>query len=135
MGIWVMLLPMSIIAERFTQDNSVVIDSKTALEWQSKPTTSKYDQKEAIKHCSDLKYGGHGDWRLPNLNELKSLVNYAKYNPAISTTLISIKTDDYYWTSSEYKNNSYRAWIVDFEDGNDFWRDELGKYYALCVRG
>ncbi len=129
------LLPMILVAERFTLSNSVVVDSKTALEWQSKPTAVKYNQKEAIGYCNALKYSGYSDWRLANLYELKSIVDYSKYNPAIATQYIEIQTDDWYWTSSEYKNDSSHAWVVYFNNGNDNWGGKSGKHYALCVRG
>ncbi len=66
--------------------------------------------------------------------ELKSLVDYKKYNPAIATTLIDIKTDDWYWSSSKDVTDSAYSWRVNFKDGNDLWNLKSHKNYALCVR-
>lgn len=59
---------------------NVVIDSTTNLMWQKEYVKDKL-WKEALKYCSDLNdenYAGHKDWRLPNENELASLLNHDK---------------------------------------------------------
>jgi len=89
----------------------VSLDNETKLYWQSRPTTKKFSWRDAIKYCRNLNYGGYSDWRLPNIDELKSLVDYNRYNPAIATTLIDIKTDDWYWSSSEDISDSSGSWL------------------------
>jgi len=128
---------VSIQADRFETEGKIVHDSKTELYWQSNPSSSKFTWDKAQNYCNDLSYGGYNDWRLPNLYELKSLVDYSKYNPAIATTIINIKIDDYYWSSSKDISDSSRAWFVNFDGGNgsDFWFDKSDEGYALCVRG
>ena len=129
-----LLLPDIVWADRFTQNGSVVYDSKTQLSWQSTPSTKTFNWSDAKSYCNNLTYGGKEDWRLPNIDELKSLVDYSKYKPAIATTLIDIKTDDYYWSSSKAVSSSSIAWVVDFSGGNDLWDLHSGTFYALCVR-
>ena len=129
-----LLLPNIVWADRFTRNGSVVYDSKTQLSWQNKPSTKKFNWSDAKSYCSNLTYGGKEDWRLPNIDELKSLVDYSKYNPAIATTLIDIKTDDYYWSSSKAVSSSSSAWVVLFSLGFDYWVELSSTYYAVCVR-
>jgi len=38
--------------------------------------------KNALNECESLVYAGFSDWRLPNINELKTLVNISKSSPA-----------------------------------------------------
>ena len=142
MGFVGLLLPNILFADRFNLQDKVVYDNKTKLIWQSSPTTKKYEWSDGIfsigakQYCKNLNYGGYSDWRLPNLYELKSLVDYQKYNPAIATNLINIKTDDYYWSSSYDVDNSSGAWGVYFKDGLDFWSGKSDSNYGvLCVRG
>ena len=118
-------------AEDFEEDGSLIYDSKTELSWQKKPSTKKMQWQEAKTHCEDL------ELRLPNLYELKSLVDYGKYNPAIRTSLIDIKTDDWYWSSSIYKgkSDSSSAWNVHFENGHGYSYFQTSTNYVLCVRG
>ena len=129
-----LIVPNIVWAERFTQNGSIVYDSKTELSWQSQPSTNQFNWNSAKNHCTNLSYGGKSDWRLPNIDELKSLVDYNKYKPAMATNFIDIKTDDYYWSSSKYANDSSQAWDVDFNGGNDRWYDKSLTYYALCVQ-
>jgi len=124
-----------VFAERFEVNSGVVYDSKTQLYWQQNPSNLKFNWQNAQNHCINLNVGGYSDWRLPNLYELKSLVDYSKYNPAIVTTRIVIKTDDWYWSSSKDVSDSSGAWSVSFDSGGDDWSIESGEDYALCVRG
>lgn len=57
-------------------------------------------------------------WRLPNIKELKSLVEVACYDPAINTSLfIGIAATQGYWTSSSVADDASNAWQVQFDDG------------------
>ena len=116
-------------ADGFEVHGSLIYDSKTELSWEAKPSSTKMKWKEAVEYCERL------ELRLPNLYELKSLVDYKKYNPAIRTNLIDIRTDDYYWSSSVYTNDSSRAWRVYFYYGNDYWGNKTRTHYVLCVSG
>ena len=44
------------------------------LMWQGKPSTNQMPWARARNYCSHLTYGGHQDWRLPNITELRSLI-------------------------------------------------------------
>ena len=59
----------------------VVFDSSTNLLWQknSKPVKN---WKDALAYCQNLEYAGYSDWRLPNKNELITLVDYSQADPA-----------------------------------------------------
>ena len=120
-------------AERFNKNKDLVYDRKTELTWQSNPSSQKFNWSDAQNYCNNLNYGGHNDWRLPNIYELKSLVDYTK-NPAIATTLININNTNYYWSSSKNINNSSGAWGVGFKYGSDDWSNESLKGLALCVK-
>lgn len=59
----------------------MILDSSTNLFWQKDPV-KKATWKEALDYCESLDYAGHSDWRLPNKNELLSLVDYSKLEEA-----------------------------------------------------
>lgn len=44
----------------------------------------KYTWEQALTYCENLVLGVYSDWRLPNRNELQSLVDYSRYNLATS---------------------------------------------------
>ena len=125
-----LVIPCMVCAERFSKIGDVVYDSKTELKWQSSHSTEKFIWSDAKGHCEGL----GGSWRLPNLYELKSLVDYGKYTPAIATTLINIDANyPYYWSSSEDVTDSSRAWLVYFNLGNDYWYSKSSNNFVLCV--
>ena len=49
--------------------------------WQKDYVSGK-TWKEALSYCENLTYAGYSDWRLPNRNELASLINYDNVSPA-----------------------------------------------------
>ena len=73
-----------------------------------------------------------GKWRLPTIQELKSIVDYTKCNPA--TKLEGIKSE-FYWSSSPSVSGSSGAWGVNFYGGFDYYYGTKGyNYYVRCVR-
>ncbi len=99
-------------------------DAKTGLEWgPSSDKSMKWE--EAKKFCVDQ--GG----RLPNVNELLSLVDRTKSSPA--TTIPGMKSE-WYWTCEEIACNSGRAWFVFFFYGDVGTYDKDGYGYVRPVR-
>ena len=70
-------------------------------------------------------------WRLPTIQELLSIVDYTKYNPA--TNLEGIKSARY-WSSSPYVSDSLGAWAVSFCSGDSYHCHKNRSYYVRCVR-
>lgn len=118
---------------RFTKnDNGAVIDA-TGLMWG--PTFPKQmGWAEAEKACKELKLGDHQDWRLPTVNELFSLVDRKKHNPAIDTSFFPDTKSSWYWTSETYADSSGFAWFVSFYDGYVTSDGKSSEYYVRPVR-
>src|SRR5262249_13150010 len=62
-----------------------------------------------------------GKWRLPNLNELESLIDVAASAPALSIgNPFDHVSSDIYWTSTSYfggEGGSPKAWTIRLSDG------------------
>ena len=102
---------------RFT-DNSAgtMTDNLTGLMWTKNanlPGGYKTWQ-EALDYCNNLTLDGYSDWRLPNVNELESLINANEANSAtwLNAQGFTIEQADGYWSSTTYAYYPDYAWIV-----------------------
>ena len=82
--------------QRYTRDDNteIVTDEITRLEWQDDATvsddTNQTEWEDAVIQCTNIRVGGHDDWRLPTREELESIVNRGKSDPAISSDFVNI---------------------------------------------
>jgi hypothetical protein len=98
--------------------------------------------------CGDTSNAGihQTDWRLPNVRELHSLVNFAFVNPAMSNAAGTAKgsssdpfsnfqVEDGYWSSTTGAGNSLNARGVGFAFGDVFANVKGGMFFVTAVRG
>ncbi len=80
-----------------------------------------------------------GDWRLPNLRELQSLLDYGRSYPSLPENhpFIELLWGSYYWTSTTSAWDS--ALVYDVAVGGNGLADAFDKTnpddYVWCVRG
>ncbi len=91
-------------------------DSSTDLLWQ-KTSVSDKNWKEALEYCENLTYAGYSDWRLPNKNELTTLLDYSKTEvlssfPGMTANVFASSTPH---LSSEGESGS--VWSVSMKEG------------------
>ena len=116
-------------------DLSIVYDRQTGLIWQDdiSVTKNKYDWEDAFTYAKNLRLGGFDDWRLPTIDELKSIVN-KKNTPTIKTGFKHVVSDGF-WSSSPNVSDSSGAWYVKFNSGHvGDDGDKSGSGYVRCVR-
>ena len=92
----------------------VVTDSKTGLMWQKEYVTDKTWQ-QALKYCEDSTYAGYSDWRLPNKNELASLLDPGKSGVPYSN--FPDMPSNNFWSSSTHVYDTGDALLVGFNNG------------------
>ena len=122
--------------------NGTITDTSTGLMWQKATAPGIYTWEQALTYCENLTLpaGGYSDWRLPNRNELQSIVDYSRYNPAIDTTFFpdtvgTVASD--YWSSTTNANYTDYRWYLDFYDGGvgNGGPSEPSSGYVRAVRG
>lgn len=89
----------------------------------------KMNWNEANEYVKQLNIAGHTDWRLPSVNELVTLFDYASGKPVIKAQCAG------YWSSITYANVSNCARIVVMNDGYVGACGKDGYYYVWPVRG
>ncbi len=130
------LLCVSTYAQCTRNSNETVSCDVSKLMWQdnSEAKTVKKNWSDAIKYCEDLSFAGYSDWRLPNKNELLSIVDRTKYEPSINGAFKNITTSYDYWSSTTYASYTSYAWDVLFSDGSTDYNYEYISRYVRCVR-
>ncbi len=123
-----------------SRNGNIIIDSSTGLEWQDDEVveTETRTWLEAINYCENiLILGGYDDWRLPNINELLSIVDYTTYNPALDTWWFQNYSMFNYWSSTSFVLWPTYAWNMYSFNGNSAYFDKLDDEhnYVRCVRG
>lgn len=107
--------------------DGTITDEATGLMWMRADTGTAVDWETALAFADSLTLAGHDDWRIPDVKELQSIVDYSGVLPAIdagfSCTPIVNEAGDpdygYYWTgTSAYFGPDapeyYYAWYVAF---------------------
>ena len=121
---------------RWKRKGDVVVDTKLNLMWQdnSAAKTVKKSWQDAKRYCQNLSLAGFSDWRLPSYDELLTIVDYDRYNPAIMPSFKNFAFK-FYWSSSGVSFSSKWACNVGFLHGNTNCSDKSYKKPVRCVRG
>lgn len=124
---------------------SEVLDKRTKLIWQrcsigqtwSGNTCSgdalRLTWVEALREAKSL---GNG-YRLSNIRELSSLIEYACYDSSINMTIFPNTPPVIYWSSSpsSFRNTFVTyTWLLSFGDGSQVTNVNYVKYMARAVR-
>jgi PKD repeat protein len=120
---------------RFT-DNSdgTVTDNLTGLIWlKSANCFGLRTWSQALSDCNSLASGScgltdgssAGDWRLPNVKELHSLIDYGQYAPALPSghPFTNVQSSSC-WSATTYAFGTGSAWLVRVYAGNVYHNGE-----------
>ena len=125
----------------------MVLDNSTGLIWEIKSSDSgdlncsddKYSWTDArdvyIKKLNAKKYGGFSDWRLPNKDEIRSIIDYSKINPAVDLDYFPNCKTAFYWTSIPYRKQPPFIWGIFFGLGSGIPYTPSSLQYVRAVRG
>ena len=117
--------------------NEAVLDKETGLVWEKSPDTTTRVWANAISYAYSKNVGGRGGWRLPTVEELRSLIDPTQSNPALPSGHPFTNVQSDYWSSTNYVHDASLAWVVRFGDGFVYGagKSNVGGNYAWCVRG
>jgi len=111
--------------------DGTVTDIRAGLTWEKKTdanVNNVYSWNNAFAYVAELNamnggagFAGHNDWRLPNVRELLSIVDYGQANPSIHPIFgptAGVLNFVLYWSSTSWAayQPEYNAWAVNFRD-------------------
>ena len=97
-------------------------------------SANHYTWQRALAECENFELAGYSDWRLPNRNELQSIIDYSQYTPAINTVYFPDTVSDGYWSSTTDAYVTSHARLVYFNYGYLGSSDKNDRNYVRAVR-
>ena len=144
--IFLVFMMIGIDSAPFTDSGTgIITDTNSGLTWQKcsvgqvlpscSGTASVLTWSSAISFCNNLSLGGK-TWRLPNRNELISIVDILKNStPSIDSTVFPVTQTTNYWTSTTYIQENSSALYVNFTSGYVNINPKTNSNYVRCVSG
>ncbi len=135
-------------ADRFAlvMGGEAVWDKETNLVWERSPDTGTMLWASAMSHCAHRRVAGRLGWSLPTVEELGSLADPSRANPALSAGHPFQNVQSFnYWSATTDEVSPATAFILVF--GNDgstkAWPNgqvsnsdkNIVPFHAWCVRG
>jgi hypothetical protein len=121
----VKVIRLSKRAETLQLSDTLILDQVTHLIWQRRDLGLN-NWVEANKICRKSRLQEWEDWRLPDKEELRALLNIKHFIPDFNFSN--------YWTGTTYTKDQHGAWMVSLNLplGNVDYKKN--RHYVLCVR-
>jgi hypothetical protein len=118
--------------------DETITDNATGLMWTKNPhlIPGLRTWSEALDECNALYFADYDDWRLPNIKELLSLVDYSNNFPALpSGHPFTNPVSTFFWSSTTDVRHRFQAWHLYLGNGDTFYSGiKDGTHVAWCVR-
>lgn len=140
--------PPSLGPARYVRDTAVagapvVTDTVTDLMWQgceaglsgddcATGTLDTRSWSEALGYCDALDWGGHADWRLPDVKQLRSISDNRVMSPGVDVDAFPATNGLPAWTSTTNRADATTAWSVTIGFGGGI--QDAAKAATLAIR-
>lgn len=135
------------IKKREAVSNNTVLDNNTGLMWMryailklgyaGDGRLQRANAYDIVAACNTASLSGYTDWRMPNVNELFSLVTYRDATNCVpdTTAFPSFVTGYYFHTSTRDPAVANNNMTIKFLGGDVEWNGTTNWCYLICVRG
>ena len=119
----------------------VTVDNVTGLMWASDGSAAgcfngqTTTWEAAVDWAEGLTFAGYSDWRLPNIRQLHSLVDFGAVSGAINAAYFpNTVFSNYYWSGTTHKASHTDAWAVNFNIGDVYFINKTNTRPVRAVR-
>lgn len=112
---------------------AAVLDRETGLVWEKTPNTATGTPAEANARCINKVVGGRAGWKLPSIQDLRSLYEFDGTTLHLPVGHPFIVSPAYYWSST--KGSSALYWYIDLSNGDANLAPTFRPFQFWCVRG
>jgi hypothetical protein len=117
--------------------DGTITDLLTGLRWQASPSSTTLSWSNALSSATSSSLGGSSSWRLPNINELNSIVKIGGTGvPAdwLNGQGFSGVQAGVYWSSTAYAPTTDSRWYIDLSSGAAAGEDRANAHQVILVR-
>jgi hypothetical protein len=136
-----------LISDRYRDlGDGTVLDTQTNLQWMRRALgqtwngqtcvgdANRFNWDDAIKIAKGMRHAGYTDWRLPTIDELKTLIVTGQI-PTIDQQAFPNTPSSWFWSGSPYASNANSAWSVSLGYGYAYYYGRGSYYHVRLVRG
>ena len=126
-------------ANKLVKSGDYVLDDANRLMWQDSNDNVKIrlDHPGALEYCKNLHFAGFSDWRLPNNEEYKMIIDKTRKNEIMINPAFKYTLPEGYWTRDRTWNRNFGlyGYFVFFKSGAIYYQNRtLYKKFVRCVR-
>lgn len=110
-----------------------VRDTGTGLIWQRAVSEQTFDAVGAANYCTELTLGAQGEFRLPTMKELETLVDEHRVEPAIDPEAFPNTPSESFWSASAWSGTTDLTWYVRFDSGSALYEISKEAFQVRCV--
>lgn len=133
-----LILTLSLLKATLVRDGSlqVVKDFDTQLMWQDNKVVVEQllQHKEALAYCQNLVHAGFTNWRLPLIDEFKTIVDKKNSKSNIKRAFRFNVPQGYWAYKAHFRTLWYYADYMHFTSGTAYFDNRKVNKYVRCVR-
>lgn len=119
------------------KSGNFVIDKTNNLMWQDSKDniTMLGSQKEAVKYCKSLNQSGYTDWKLPSVEEYKTIIDKTRRDEVMINRAFKYILPEGYWTKDRtWRNFGVWGFYIYFKSGAAYYENRTYPKFFRCVR-
>ncbi|MGA1939880.1 DUF1566 domain-containing protein [Arcobacter sp. YIC-310] len=135
--VFMVLICTLLQAQTFRKNSlKVVIDTNTNLMWIDTIDVLKIkkEHEKAIEYCKNLVFAGYSNWRIPTIDEFKTIVNKKNHKNYINYAFKYNVPDGYWAFKAHWRTLWFYADYMHFISGTPYYDSRHKKKYVRCVR-